>query len=575
MRFELGDRHSVSYVDPVINSSVLSQVDLRAHLAVFLQLDFPERLLPTYLHEGTHHSCFMSPLGNALALLRMRAYRRATMLRTDPSGDYWTLLEDVIRQEATIELMRPLAEGIACFTELDSVPGKSNILSVPMISAYFYFDAANDEIKKSGTDVFLFSLLYRARMDPELTQRREAVLASRFDPALGGHLAGYMALKNIWNSAKKRSSAAWDSELFNTYLRSFFYDDYAFVAILLDPTKSEHNAVNAIAEYFHRRLKQLLTIDLESALQAFEESYAKGSTELDAAASVVHVAYSGLAADRDLVELGKQRLGKLIGELQRSDGFSDGEILMSRWDSIRVRKRELMCLGHLEAEVRVNEYNRVIVTAVEGNEPSEFPTFAAQCESSVPQGTGAGSLEFYLIPRDNARALAVSRGGKLVFAHIEGPVDEDRKRELKDVFGDRSLDLKIVQEQEANLEAVISENAIKIVRENLKATAPAAIEEIYLWLATLGVDQSHWTMASQALKEGGFFKLIEGDSEFLRGLAFLGVAASVAPSIEELEKTSRDRGLDLTYTIRTARSLAETKGFPTLMEFRNRILVLL
>jgi hypothetical protein len=82
-----------------------------------------------------------------------------------------------MRQEATIELMRPLAEGMACFTELDSVPGKSNVLSVPMRSAYFYFDASQDEIKKSGTDIFLFSLLYRARMDPELTQRREAVLA--------------------------------------------------------------------------------------------------------------------------------------------------------------------------------------------------------------------------------------------------------------------------------------------------------------------------------------------------------------------------------------------------------------
>jgi hypothetical protein len=215
---------------------------------------------------------------------------------------------------------------------------------------------------------------------------------------------------------------------------------------------------------------------------------------------------------------------------------------------------------------------RVRKRELEGTKLSEFPTFAAQCESSVPQGTGPGSLEFYLIPRDNARAFAVSRGGKLVFAHIEGPVDENRRQELKDLFGDRSRDLKIVQEQEANLEAVVSENAIKLVRENLKASAPAAIEDIYLWLATLSVDQLHWPKASQALKDGGLFKLVDGDSDFLRALAFLGVAASVVPSIEELEKTSHDRGLDLKDTLR---SLEETKGFPTLIEFQNRILVLL
>ena len=77
-----------SYVDPIINAAVISQIDMRRDYARLLQLDFPEIYLPTFLHECTHHACFTSPLGTALALLRMRAYRRATRLRTQPEEDH-------------------------------------------------------------------------------------------------------------------------------------------------------------------------------------------------------------------------------------------------------------------------------------------------------------------------------------------------------------------------------------------------------------------------------------------------------------------------------------------------------
>jgi hypothetical protein len=130
----------------------------------------------------------MSPLGTALALLRMRAYRRAARLRTCPADDdeRWELLEDVLRQETTMEALRPLAEGLACFSELDSVPGKSNVLTVPMGSTFANFGGLEKKISSQDINLFLYSLLYRARLSPDLTQRRENVLASDFTVESGG-----------------------------------------------------------------------------------------------------------------------------------------------------------------------------------------------------------------------------------------------------------------------------------------------------------------------------------------------------------------------------------------------------
>ena len=93
---------------------------------------------------------------------------------------------------------------------------------------------------------------------------------------------------------------------------------------------------------------------------------------------------------------------------------------------------------------------------------------------------------------------------------------------MSSLFGTRSKDLKIIEEQEANLEQVIQQDSIGIVRRQAQSTAPQAIGEIYIWLATLPVDQERWKAAADLLMQGGIFKLCGGD-ELVQGLAFLGV----------------------------------------------------
>src|SRR6266566_911204 len=55
----------------------------------------------------------------------------------------------------------------------------------------------------------------------------------------------------------------------------------------------------------------------------------------------------------------------------------------------------------------------------------------------------------------------------------------------------------IIQEQEANLEFVIDQNSISVVRNQAKVRAPQAIEELYRWLATLSVNSERWRSVSR------------------------------------------------------------------------------
>lgn len=120
----------------------------------------------------------------------------------------------------------------------------------------------------------------------------------------------------------------------------------------------------------------------------------------------------------------------------------------------------------------------------EGGLPDDIPTVGVQALDGASEGKGEGSLEFYLIPFDNSRARLQSSGeGSLC------PIGEARRRKLSSIFGTRSNDLRIIQEQEANLEFVIARDSISMVRDQAKVTAPQGIEELYRWLATLPVKE--------------------------------------------------------------------------------------
>ena len=208
-----------------------------------------------------------------------------------------------------MEMLRPLAEGLACFAELDSIPGKSDVITQPMLSAFFNFGGVEHELRSQVTaeediNLFLFNLLYRARMSPDRAAPRERPCWT-LSLEDGGHLAGYMSVKNIRTRAWGESELAGDPELFSMFLRSFIYDDYGLIAHLLDFSLAEHAAANAIATYLHQRLKQLLILDWDANLAEFEKHFATHGDERPHARAATHPRPGGIGSDPALAASGK------------------------------------------------------------------------------------------------------------------------------------------------------------------------------------------------------------------------------------------------------------------------------
>jgi hypothetical protein len=147
---QFGNVSSRAFNDPFSNivslgeNSELSRTEL---LQVFRGGTYPSSALASFLHEGTHHRCFDSPVG--AVLLGIEAFSRLA----------WSKSFDCCREgESDVEacsrnpicfnralvrelcnFLAPMAEGLALYGELDAAPGASLAASVPHLNALAVF----------------------------------------------------------------------------------------------------------------------------------------------------------------------------------------------------------------------------------------------------------------------------------------------------------------------------------------------------------------------------------------------------------------------------------------------------
>ena len=100
-----------SWTDLTTNAMFLSEVQHTGDLRkLFASSKSPDHYRPAFLHEATHHWCFLSPVGSTLTYLRFRACKYGLKAQKSSSA-LSDLLDDLVRYEVATRLMRPLAEG--------------------------------------------------------------------------------------------------------------------------------------------------------------------------------------------------------------------------------------------------------------------------------------------------------------------------------------------------------------------------------------------------------------------------------------------------------------------------------
>ena len=535
-----------SFTDPVTNSVLLGPIDLKKHFSSLVKLQFPEMALPSFLHESTHHWCFHSPVGTTIALLKMRAQRR--IIEDDLSvDDRFDILEDLIRYEAVLEWMRPLAEGLALFAEYDSTPGPSEVISNPMTWASLLFTEKSTNPKDfvQEREKKLFSLLLRYRMSEQTLQKKIGLLTAPLAISTGGYLIGYLLVKSIWGIALSRCSRFSDTDLFLTYLRSFFYDDMAFVHTILDPDTLEIQTYNSITSYFQSRFQTLVESDLEANVPNFERFVSNRYP--------AHIGANEIASDPSKFSKGKESLNKLFKEVT-VDAPSH---------AILSAQRELLCVGSAGVRVTVDG-NRVSV------KERELGLFGPTIQD-VQKGSGDGSIEVYLAPSTRYIAIAVTRGTELVSYRFLTEVSKEIEEWFRLFILNKSKVDSINKEFNQRLEEFVQDTKIGVILRYLRSSN-SLIQQAYQRRSLLHVPESKLNSVCGSMRQTGFLNLLDQNRDLLEGLALISLGSSLAFSKDTFSHMFKKRGIDFDRCISDLELKSGQYKIPFMLDIDKRLL---
>ena len=493
--------------------------------------------LPQFLHEATHHWCFDSIVGNAMALLRMRARRACAPDSSNPIAALH-LQEDIVRYEAATTMMRPISEGLALFAEFDLRLGPSQVISATLGSALNCFGFAADERARSleqHMERAVHQLLLQTRSQWQFIERKAHVFAHPYECG-EGHLAGYMAVKALHTLLISRCPALEDRDLFLSFLRSYLYDDPGFALTILS---DEQNSANRIASYVYSRFSNLLDDrSLSRTVETWEASVAAGAMD-----------YRSIGSSDDASYKASARILELF-----SDEMNQGSDLAVHAFAT-MKERRFLVLSRVNARVAVTYDGSTRVTAIDD------PAIVFDLD----QGPAAGEYDGELIIVTSTR---ISYLALLLVVHPSCYV-------VKKYVGDFGDDWEDLERHAVNHKSTttIQDGLEKILRHRI-ATLPeyqdvhehvhrsilAHAEDLYDKLATLNVCVEDRSNILIALRDQGLSALLGYDNELVRGLATIGIANMVTTDIQEIKAFAKRVAIDPSIIDRTVGEAVERKG---------------
>src|SRR6266849_3795598 len=132
----LGGGFGVEFARTDLVSNHIVFRDQESYRALLRNQDLPVHTFSSFIHEATHHWCFISPIGTALSFLYLSVAKKA--LQWVSTGDEPTSHEafnDLCAFEIAVSWLRPLNEGLAQFAEYDLLLSDSAVgFSPPLLS---------------------------------------------------------------------------------------------------------------------------------------------------------------------------------------------------------------------------------------------------------------------------------------------------------------------------------------------------------------------------------------------------------------------------------------------------------
>jgi len=318
------DTLGAAWNDPISNIVWLGgspDLDAAKVLTLLNHGTFPTDCLAPFYHEGTHHLCFDSPVGNVLLAIesfsRMAWWKTLECRQEDrvgrlPCSDNPVCFNRrLLRQILT--LITPLAEGIALYGELDAAPGAAPAASRILIDALsVFFDARSTELARAhiqalrdqgspqpgdshwaeevragvteGVMTAFGAWLRdeRMRLGSSFTKARE-LLASGGSAASGSvYEAGYdWVTRTVADITRHSELAKLDTDLVLAFLCAYIFHDWRLASLLSTASWTVTGgqptvAATALAQYLKTRMRDLRSADVGEMVDAYSKELSTG-----------------------------------------------------------------------------------------------------------------------------------------------------------------------------------------------------------------------------------------------------------------------------------------------------------
>ena len=534
----------------------------------------PRDVLPSYLHEATHHWTFLTPVGQALAHLRLRAGVSTILYHAqseDPNSPFHTGVSEAIRYCVGVEALKPLVEGIALFMEFAGVSRRSNGISPPMRSAVALFGepVGEDEHGKFVTAAEApgvwrtthEALLLAMRMEEATVARKLNVLCSPLTADPDRYLLGYLAVCSLRRHLINQGCLVFEeeSDFFVTFILSFFFWDAALVEILLGDASSVTLAGSAelIRDHISNRIRALISEVSSTDVDEFErwlmEVTVAGEQNTGWGPPPRGLAHR--AEGRSLDEIFKEV------DQRTADNTAAGRVRNEDVFTPVMAHRNLLCLAARAVEIERASSEAFVILDGE-----RVVTLAANAAAHVSDGgTVRGSIMAVidtnivapvpvLVVSDERSILHVVAGA---YARLEAlPLEALEKLEGKPPTGGN-----FAAAFWAPVEAVLRQlpDSVRVL-DRIDAATVGLWQPIAL-LSVLGSPEKYDAL-EECMSDTGLFEVLGGDAGILDAYVRASLVASVAPFPGIVQLALEREGYRLTDVVNAVRSARSVWGEP-------------
>jgi hypothetical protein len=554
-----------AWTDLITNSTLLSGVDVAESLSGLLGWGrFPKRALSAFLHESIHHWCFLSPLGSALSLLQLRAFRRAfAQMIGEGDADLFDVLRDVIKVETAIAFLRPLAEGLALFAEFDVTPSPDlTMFSTPMQWTYFLFTRPTKDELQTQTAFSLYKLLWDLRLSEAYIRHKANLLIQPISCDAGGYLPGYIGIKQLWAFAVSRSEQFVEADFFLSFIQNYVYNDYGFVSILLDDTLEDLAASNAVATYFQQRMGDFAQLDLPSEaakFKAYIESLRHGEHPPDT---------FRINTTLEAHQAGNSCLDAFVEDLQGSDAPESLTDVLKALHALVIAQRDIMCLGSAEVSVKLPSAGWLEAWIGEDMliDGAVLPGIEVQA--------GPASLDIYVSLSGWYRVACISASGRVLMLQFFGDIDDATRRQFQGYVTDRQRTDANSEAERSLLEAFLMQSAVSPILTHIREFLRSGPTQYYLNLALLHAPETSLGLYLDMMSDNGLLPLLDGDVSLLRALALASLCASLGFNSETISAEFGRRGMNFAESMSRLKELSQQHEVPFLVEIEDRFVSL-